>query len=156
MTEDEATHGYYIVQWTLVPYTLQEEIDEFQEGELVCDATYCNPVGRARNWYTPGTTPEENALIRIQTVVVGSLDLLEPSEMVKLPQTCNRRKATKKGVLRLSDSSHEEILDEIKRRDALNFEEDIGEDTDDDASTDGRSDEEQSSEEDDDSNSDAV
>ena len=131
-------------------------MDEFQEGELVCHATYCNPVGRARNWYTPGTTAEENALIRIQTVVVGSLDLLEPSEMVKLPRTCNRREALKKGALRLSDSSHEKILDEINRRDVLNFEEDIGKDTDDDASTDGRSDEEESSEEDDDSNSDDV
>ena len=51
--------------------------------------------------------------------------------------------------MRLSDSSHEEILDEINRRDVLNFEEDIGEDTDadDDASADGGSDDEGSSEE---------
>ena len=131
-------------------------MDEFQEGELVCDATYCNPVGRARNWYTPGTTAVENALIRIQTVVVGSLALLEPSATVKLPRTCNRREAIKKGALQLSDASHKEILDEINRRDVLNFEEDIGSDTDEDESTDGRSDEEESSEEDDDSNSDAV
>ena len=78
------------------------------------------------------------------------------SATVKLPRTCNRREAINKGALRLSDASHEEILDEINRRDVLNFEEDIGEDTDDDASTDGRSNEEESSEEDNDSNSDAV
>jgi hypothetical protein len=43
--EDEATHRYYLVQWTSVPCTLQEEMDEFQEGKLVCDGTYLNPVG---------------------------------------------------------------------------------------------------------------
>ena len=40
MTEDEATHGYYLVQWRSEPYALQEKTDEFREGELVCDATY--------------------------------------------------------------------------------------------------------------------
>ncbi len=112
MTEDKANHGYYIVQWTLVPYMLQEEMNEFQEGELVCDATYCNPVGRARNWYTPGTTNVEKTLIRIQTVVVGNLELLEPSATVKLPRTCNQCEAIKKGALRLSDASHEEKVRE--------------------------------------------
>ncbi len=52
-------------------------------------------------------------------------------------------------MVRLSDSSHKEILDEINQRDVLNFEEqDIGEGTaDDDASSDGGSDGEGSSEE---------
>ena len=55
MTEDKATQGYYsIVWWHSMPYTLQEELDEFQEGKLVCDATYLDPVGQARNWYTSG------------------------------------------------------------------------------------------------------
>jgi hypothetical protein len=54
MTEDKAIHGYYLVQWTSMPYTLQEETDEFKVGEHICDATYLNPVGQARNWYMPG------------------------------------------------------------------------------------------------------
>jgi hypothetical protein len=148
MTEDEATHGYYLVEWTSEPYALQEETDEFREGELVCDATYLDPVGRARNWYTPGTSTGVT-LIRIQHVVAGDVKLLSPSPTVKLPRTCNRQEAIRKKAVRLSDSSHEEILDEINRRDVLNFEEqDIGEDTaDDDASSDGGSDGEGSSEE---------
>jgi hypothetical protein len=81
MTEDEATHGYYIVQWTFVPYMLQEATYEFQEGELVCDATYLNPVGRAKNWYTPGTSMGE-MLIRIQHVVAGDVELRAPSPTV--------------------------------------------------------------------------
>ncbi len=45
MTEDKNTHGYY---------ASQEDTDEWMIGELICDGTYLNPVGRARNWYTPG------------------------------------------------------------------------------------------------------
>jgi hypothetical protein len=147
MTEDEATHGYYLVEWTSEPHALQEETDEFWEGELVCDATYLDPVGRARNWYTPGTSTCV-MLIRIQHVVSGDVELLTPSPTVKLPRTCNRQEAIRKKAVRLSDSTHEEILKEIHRRDVLNFEEDdTVEDTGDDASADGGSNGEGSSEE---------
>ena len=43
--------------------------------------------------------------------------------MIKLPTTCNRREAIRKNAKRLSDESHEELLDEIDRRDALDYEE---------------------------------
>jgi hypothetical protein len=51
-------------------------------------------------------------------------------------------------VLQLSDALYEEIHDEINQRNVLNFKEDIGEDTGDYTSTDGRSKGEDSSEED--------
>jgi hypothetical protein len=90
ITEDKATHGYYLVEWTSKSYTLQEEMDELQEGELVCDAMYLNPVGWARKWYTPGTG---QTIIHIQHVVTGDIRLLEPSATVKLPRTCNQQEA---------------------------------------------------------------
>jgi hypothetical protein len=96
MTEDKATHRYCIVQWTSMPYTLQEETDEFQEVKLVCDATYLNPIGCTRNWYTPGTGTVETNLIQIQHVVIGDIQLLQPSAMVKLPQTCNQHEEIKR------------------------------------------------------------
>jgi hypothetical protein len=69
------------------------------------------------------------------------VELLAPSPTVKLPRTCNRQEAIRKKAVQLSNSTHEEILEEINRRDVLNFEEDdIGEDTDDDTSADGGSD----------------
>jgi hypothetical protein len=53
MTEDDNTHGYYLVCWVSETYAAKEDTDEWAIGELVCDGTYFNPVGRARNWYTP-------------------------------------------------------------------------------------------------------
>jgi hypothetical protein len=59
-------------------------------------------------------------------------------------------------VLQLSNAPHEEVLGEINWRDVLHLEEDTGEDTNDDASTDGRSQDEGSLEEDDKSENDVV
>ena len=60
-TLDEDADGYYIVQWTSTPYTLQEDMElkeytpaiRIKAGELVCDAVYYNKVAGARGWYTP-------------------------------------------------------------------------------------------------------
>ena len=57
-TEDENADGYYLVQFTSEPYTLQEAtlLTEYEpplqldEGELVCEATYFEKVPRARFW----------------------------------------------------------------------------------------------------------
>jgi hypothetical protein len=71
MTEDESTHGYYAVKWTSNPCTLQEDQDDgISAGDLVCEAKYLNPVGRARLWYTES---EEAALVRLQHAVDGNL-----------------------------------------------------------------------------------
>ena len=42
---------------------------------------------------------------------------------MKLPSNCNRRDALSKGTRRLSDDSHLTILDEINRRDILDYKE---------------------------------
>ena len=51
-TSDNNTDGYYLVKWCSDPYTLQEDIvnttladyEVIEEGDMVCDAMYCNPV----------------------------------------------------------------------------------------------------------------
>jgi hypothetical protein len=66
MTSDPTTDGYYLVQWSSAPYTLQSDsfLDEYdpplliRQGELVCDAKYCNKVLRVKSWYTP---PQANS-----------------------------------------------------------------------------------------------
>jgi hypothetical protein len=130
MTEDDNTNGYYLVRWASEPYASQEVTDEWAIGELVCDGTYLNPVGRARNWYTQG---EDSVTLRVQHVVAANLQLEKPSDQVRLPSACNRTEALKKGATRLSDDSHMTILDEIDRRDILDYEEDDGSSSDDDS-----------------------
>jgi hypothetical protein len=130
MTEDINAHGYYLVRWASETYAAQEDTDEWAIGELVVDATYLNPVGRARNWYTPG---DDRVTIRVQHVVAAALVLEQPSDEVKLPSNCNRRDALSKGARRLSDDSHLTILDEINRRDILDYEENDDSSSDDDS-----------------------
>ena len=124
MTEDESTNGYYIVKWTATPFTYQEDSDGITAGDLVCQAEYLNPVGRARLWYTESG---EEVLVRLQHAVEGDLELVGESNGCRLPRTCNIAEAQGKGAKRISDLSHERILDEINRRDALAFEEDFEE-----------------------------
>jgi hypothetical protein len=134
MTEDEQTHGYYLIQWCGLPYTLQEDSDESQAGELVCEATYLNPVERAPYWYTPSDIA---TVVRLQHVVGADLEMNQPSPSIKLPSNCKREDALRKGAMRLSEYSHELLLDEINRRDALDYEEeDEEESTDEDEFTD--------------------
>jgi hypothetical protein len=77
ITEDNNTHGYYVVHWASELFASQEDTDKSTVGELVCDGTCLNPVGRARNWYTQG---EESVTIQVQHVVAANLELLKPSD----------------------------------------------------------------------------
>jgi hypothetical protein len=79
MSEDNNTHRYYVVHWASEPYASQEDMDEWTIGELVCDGTYLNPVGSARNWYTQG---EESVTIQVQHFAAANLELLKPSDQV--------------------------------------------------------------------------
>ena len=123
-----------LIQWCGLPYTSQEESDEIQAGELVCEATYLNPVERAPYWYTPSDIA---TVVRLQHVVGADLEMNQPSPLIKLPSNCKRKDALRKGAMRLSENYHELLLDEINRRDALdNEEEDEEESTDEDEFTD--------------------
>jgi hypothetical protein len=95
-------------------------MDEWTIGELVCDGTYLNPVGSARNWYTQG---EESVTIQVQHFVAANLELLKPSDQVRLPSACNGEQAFRKGATQLSDDSHMTILDEIDGWDILDYKE---------------------------------
>ena len=44
ITYDNKTDGYYVVKWDGPLYKLQEENDGFQAVDVVCNATYLNPI----------------------------------------------------------------------------------------------------------------
>jgi hypothetical protein len=58
MTDDPSADGYYVVQWAMPPYMLQEncKLEEYtapiiiEKDELVCEARYWSKVPRARLW----------------------------------------------------------------------------------------------------------
>ena len=155
-TLDEDADGYYIIKFTSEPYTLQEDrmLTEFtpaikvKAGELVCDAEYYNKVAGAQLWYTPMEGEARETLARVQQVIAADLALAPISEENKLPPGMNKKKkaeATKKKAVRVDPKEHEVMLDEISRREALEFDEE-GEESEDDSEDEESSDEEEGEE----------
>eukprot|EP00978_Attheya_sp_CCMP212_P009286 scaffold21956_cov70-Attheya_sp.AAC.2 len=81
-TSDKETLGYYIVQWTGIPYTLQEqyECNAFNPpvliptGELVCEAKFWTPMSKCTHWYHE---PDEDlfVMVKVKQVVMTNIDM---------------------------------------------------------------------------------
>lgn len=140
-TEDPNADGYYLVQWLGQPYQLQEScvLSEYvppifvPKGETVCDARYWMKVPRAPQWYT---LSDDKTKVRLCQVLASNVRLVEESgaEGIALPKTCNRSQARTLQARKVL--SHESLLDEITRRDVIEFiedEDDVLERSDDDA-----------------------
>ena len=84
MTNVEDISGYYLVQWTGVPYTLQEEVQltEYNPavimgvGELVCDAKYLYAVPLAKQWFTQ--PPRDHTTVVLMQQVVAADTHMDP------------------------------------------------------------------------------
>jgi hypothetical protein len=59
--------------------------------------------------------------VRLQQVIVASLTLHDESEGSRLPNSCNKTEARRKGALKLSEPDHGRLLDEISRMEILDF-----------------------------------
>ena len=70
ITDDNKTHGYYIVQWDRTLHKLQEDTDIFHAGDVVCNATYTNLMQQAHHWYTQSTI---KTVVHIQHVLAKIL-----------------------------------------------------------------------------------
>jgi hypothetical protein len=129
MTSDPTTDGYYLVQWSSAPYTLQSDsfLDEYdpplliRQGELVCDAKYCNKVLRVKSWYTP---PQANSstVVRLQQVIASEISLVGTTG-ARLPNTCDRKTAERLNEKKILDGDQDAILEEIGRREGLDHDE---------------------------------
>ena len=110
VTSDPDADRYYLIRWSGTPYTDQES------GELVCDGKHLNPVRRAPKWYT---NSEDADTVLVKHVVLGKVTMEEISDSNPLPNSCNKRKATSMGALKISKKSDDFMFNEIHRRDGL-------------------------------------
>ena len=125
-TDDPDAKGYYVLQWTSNPYTLQDdtELTEYdppeivEKGTLVCEGNYLNKVPRAKDWYTPSLV---KAIARLQFVIDPNLFLEEESNVCKLPNNCDKRQARQLGAMHIPKQVHALLIDEIIRRDTLDY-----------------------------------
>ena len=129
LTEDPDSDGYYLVRWTSTPYRLEEarNLTEYDppilvpKGGLVADAVYFNQVPRAPRWYTAAAI---STTVRLQQVIIADLTLFDEMEGSRLPNTCNKTEARRKGAQKVSEHDHGRLLDEISRMEIIEFVED--------------------------------
>ena len=138
-TEDD--DGFYIIKFTSSAYTLQDDVEleeytpaiKIKAGALVCEADYFNKVPGASGWYTPTQGEERKTVVRVQQVLAADLNLAPISATLKLPSGMskkNKKDATDKGALHLDKHEHDLILDESARREMLEHDEIVDDDSD--------------------------
>jgi hypothetical protein len=124
-TDDPAADGYYLVQWSGQPYQTEQAATTLPDtnpstivpqGEWLCVAKYLNKVPRAKRWYTRSTVC---VTVRLQHTIATNLHLEPVSATNKLPNTCNKAVAQRKGAKHLSGMLHNELVSEIARRDMM-------------------------------------
>jgi hypothetical protein len=110
--DDEAAYGYYLVEFTSLPYT-----EQCADGSLKCDVNWLYPFPRARKWFTKSAAKETFDLVNL--VSTGAVMLpISPSNM---PPKRVHKTAERNEALKISEGSHNFILDEIIRRERLEY-----------------------------------
>ena len=106
------------VKWDSLPYTLQEDDrnNGLKRGDRVVNVTNLYRFDKRKNWYYSSMT---KSIIKVLYVVVA--DVLMQSDILPHGYSYQKNKDTYIG--KMSDECHESILDEINRRDRLNYEE---------------------------------
>ena len=85
---------------------------------LMCSGIYLNEVKRAPHWYTRSNPVQMED--HILNHVIHANVLLHPiSDDNKLPNGCRKRDAVAKKAMKLDSNTHDEIIDEIIRREPL-------------------------------------
>lgn len=131
-TDDPDADGYYLVEFLTDPFRLDKDtaLKEYdppmllRKDELVVTAKYFNKVPRASKWYTPSNI---KTTVHIQQVILAGLSLLPisaadnrlPSYLTKAA----RRSADAKKAVRIAQSDHEIILEQLARRQIIDYEE---------------------------------
>ena len=104
---------------------------------MVSYGQYLNKVPGAKQWYTPPSKPLPTT-VRLQQVLNPVLHMVGISQQNKLPSNCDKRACERLGARRISNNSHDELIEGIYRRECLEFEEEYedeesGEDLDEDS-----------------------
>jgi hypothetical protein len=133
-TDDTATLGYYLVQFTSDVFPFESEnreaiddddIQQIEEGSLVVRGRYYSLMRGAPFWYVPPSIDDASLLFRVQTVLAGDLKL-HPVELGTLEAPRNKRKAIEKNAaVKLMEEVHSDLVEEIVRRERIDQEETI-------------------------------
>ena len=111
-SDTECKEGYYLVEFTGEPYTDQ------QTGELKCECNWLYPLPESPSWYTFST---EKTIVELLNVVATNVEMDEMSPNIYPRNQQMRKECRKKNGKRITNDARCEILDEIIRRDDLEY-----------------------------------
>ena len=112
--DEDALDGYFLFEFTSLPYTDQAA------GVLKCDGNWLYSLPQAKNWFTKSVVPVSVDLLNV--VLTGvSMMAYSPGNM---PPSRANKGGSAKDALKLCVDSHNFILDEITRRERLEYDPD--------------------------------
>jgi hypothetical protein len=137
---------YYLLKWTTLPYRINgdQSLTEYdppihvKDGELVCEGEYLESLLRAKGWYYPTTI---KTVVRLQQVLAADVKMSpikSPDNLLprggwpqrEPPFDLTGKKAERLAQLQRAEKStkiavadHGEILEEMRRRKVLDYEE---------------------------------
>ena len=105
---------YYLVEFASLPWTDQDG----DQCAWKVNCLWLNSVHRARHWYTKSSN---EATLNVVYLVATDLQMhpISPANMIRNHQV--RKEAERLGALRMSNESHDFIMDEIERRERLEY-----------------------------------
>jgi hypothetical protein len=131
-TVDDDVDKYYLVQWTELPREIIEDQEMIVEntlttvfaGDWICDGIWLDQVTRAKVWYTAGETA---VTVRMKNVLHADLVMTPNCADNPLPRL---HPTMREHVLPLNPHKlwlidHDFMMDEINRREPLNYDEDV-------------------------------
>ena len=141
------TGGFYLVQWTGVPFAVDEPTEcegggTAQDGDYICEAVYWEQVGGVKNWFTPPSGGDEfndRYLFRMSNVLCSNV-MMDPPNTEPPAGIGRKRKQQVMALLgrRINGKSMNEIELTIERREELEYTQLVdGVDTDNDSNDDG-------------------
>ena len=108
---DETVEDYYLVEFIGKPYLEQ------RTGAWLVDCCWLLSVPRARHWYTKSKQPKTVNMMHIVATDVR----MNPSSPTNMIPKSVRKRAEQQNAIKISLESHDFIMDEISRRERLEY-----------------------------------
>ena len=132
-TTDTTTNLFYVIMLTSEAYTLQDntKIDGqiITSGGLVIKAQYLYSVQVNTNWYWNQHPQKHVITVPTRTILHPRLEVNTITDFHAIPKIACTMTQLKKAISRhpvcLTDSDYDYILEEIGRRDKIEFERDV-------------------------------
>ena len=79
-SDDSTFHGYYIIKFSLSPYTLQSDLSIYgrviSHGEMVCEGTYFFPINTNSHYYILQYTKCIDTIVSLSTISNGNVSVI--------------------------------------------------------------------------------